>query len=144
MKIMVINGPNLNLLGVREPMIYGTKTLVDLEKMMLDYVVEMGIELKFYQSNHEGAIVDKIHEAYFNKMDGIILNPAAYTHTSVALLDALKAIGIPCVEVHLSDISKREGFRKTSYVKEVCVKTISGLGFDGYLRAIDELRRLLG
>lgn len=144
MKIMIINGPNLNMLGIREPLIYGTKTLNELEELIENYARNKNIEVTYFQSNHEGSIVDRIQDAYIENYDGIIINPAAYTHTSVALLDALKAVGIPTVEVHLSDVNKREGFRKISYVREACIKTISGLGFEGYLRAIDELVLTLG
>lgn len=138
MKILVINGPNLNMLGIREPDIYGKSTYKDLCEMLKAHAEKRGIELEVFQSNHEGAIVDKIQSAYDNT-DGIVINPAAYTHTSVALLDALKAVAIPTVEVHISDVSKREDFRSISYVREYCEKTISGKGFDGYIEAIDYL-----
>lgn len=138
MKILVLNGPNINMLGIREPDIYGNNTYLDLCKMITDYAKEKGIEVKLFQSNHEGALVDEIQDAY-GKFDGIVMNPAAYTHTSVALLDALKSVGIPCVEVHISDVSKREDFRQISFVRSACVKTIAGLGFKGYLDAIDYL-----
>lgn len=140
MKILVINGPNLNMLGIREPDIYGKSTYSDLVKLITDYADKKGIEVKLFQSNHEGALVDEIQAAY-KVFDGIVINPAAYTHTSVALLDALKAVGIPTVEVHISDVSSREDFRSISYVRAACIKTISGKGFDGYLQAIDELER---
>ena len=138
MKILVVNGPNLNMLGIREPHIYGNKTYGDLCSMINGYALSKGIEVEIYQSNHEGAIVDKIQEAY-GKADGIVINPAAYTHTSVAILDALKSVGIPSVEVHISDVSKREDFRQISYVREYCFKTICGHGFDGYIEAIESI-----
>lgn len=138
MKILVLNGPNINMLGIREPDIYGKETYEDLCRLITDYAEEKGIEVKLFQSNYEGALVDEIQAAY-GKYDGIVINPAAYTHTSIALLDALKSVGIPCVEVHISDVSKREDFRQTSYVRLACKKTIMGLGFNGYLRAIDFL-----
>ena len=140
MKILVINGPNLNMLGIREPSVYGNNTYSDLCSLINDYAKKLGVEVEIYQSNHEGDLVDKIQSAY-NKADGIVINPAAYTHTSVALLDALKAVAIPAVEVHISDVSKREDFRQISFVRSYCFATISGLGFNGYLDAID---RLLG
>lgn len=142
MKFLVINGPNLNMLGVREPEIYGSATLKELEEMITGYTGEKGIDVEFFQSNHEGAIVDKIQEAYGNT-DAIIINPAAYTHTSVAIPDAIKAVGIPAVEVHLSDVDKREDFRKISYVSPVCVATVKGKHFKGYLEAVDILVREL-
>jgi len=138
MKILVINGPNLNMLGIREPEIYGAETYTDLCKQITDYAEEKGIEVEFFQSNHEGDLVDKIQKSYGNT-DGIVINPAAYTHTSIALLDALKTVGIPSVEVHISDVSKREEYRKISFVREYCFKTISGHGFKGYIEAIDAL-----
>lgn len=138
MKILVINGPNLNMLGVREPEIYGKADYHTLCSMIKCHAVEMGVEVEIYQSNHEGYLVDKIQEAY-GRVDGIVINPAAYTHTSVALLDALKAVGLPAVEVHISDVSKREDFRSVSYVREYCMKTIAGHGFNGYLEAMDIL-----
>ena len=125
MKILVLNGPNINMLGIREPDIYGKETYKDLCKLITDYAEEKGVEVKLFQSNHEGALVDEIQDAY-GKFDGIVINPAAYTHTSVALLDALKSVGIPCVEVHISDVSKREDFRQTSYVRLACKKTFMG------------------
>lgn len=138
MKILVINGPNLNILGIREPHIYGKNTYNDLCKLITDYAVENGVEIKIFQSNHEGALVDEIQAAY-QKFDGIVINPAAYTHTSVAILDAVKSVGIPTVEVHISAVETREDFRQVSFVRQACIKTITGLGFDGYLRAIDAL-----
>lgn len=139
MKILVINGPNLNFLGIREPQIYGNKTYSDLCLMINQKAKDCNLDIEIYQSNHEGDIVDKIQKAYFEKIDGIVINPAAYTHTSVAILDALKAVMIPCVEVHISDINEREEFRKHSYVGMVAQKTIKGKGFEGYLEAIDYL-----
>ena len=138
MKLLVINGPNLNMLGIREPDIYGKSTYKDLCLMIQSHAEKKGIEVEIYQSNHEGDLVDKIQSAY-GKKDGIVINPAAYTHTSVALLDALKAVGIPAVEVHISDVSKREDFRQISYVRAYCEKTIAGHGFEGYLEAMDFL-----
>ena len=143
MKILVLNGPNLNMLGIREPEIYGNKTYKDLVAMIGEHAVKRGVEVEVYQSNHEGDLVDKIQSAY-NSFDGIIINPAAYTHTSIALLDALKAVGIPAVEVHISDMNGREEFRKTSFVRAACVKTVSGKGFDGYVEALDFLIKHIG
>ena len=133
MKILVINGPNLNLLGVREPSVYGRETYSDLKEKITDHAKEIGVEVEILQSNHEGDLVDYFHRAYYTKVDGIVINPAAYTHTSIALLDAVKAVGIPTVEVHISDVSKREDFRAA------CVATISGRGTKGYLDAMDLL-----
>jgi len=138
MKLLVINGPNLNMLGIRERNIYGTRTFKDLEQFILDCCREAGVEAELFQSNHEGAIVDKIQQAYRNA-DGIVINPAAYTHTSVAILDALKAVMIPAVEVHLSDINTREAFRSISYAGLACEAHYIGLGFEGYRRAIEYL-----
>ena len=138
MKILVINGPNLNMLGIREPDVYGKSTYKDLVEMIQSHADKKGVEVEFYQSNHEGDIVDKIQAAYGNA-DGIIINPAAYTHTSIAILDALKAVGIPTVEVHISKIEERESFRQNSYVSLLAKKTITGKGFDGYIEAFDEL-----
>ena len=135
MRILVINGPNLNMLGIREPDIYGKGTYAELVAMIQKYADEKGVEVELFQSNHEGAIVDKIQEAY-GVFDGIVINPAAYTHTSVAILDALKAVAVPTVEVHISDIDEREPFRKHSYVSLIAKKTIKGMGFRGYLEAI--------
>ena len=136
MKLFIINGPNLNMLGIREPEIYGTLTLQDIESKMKLYCVKNNIDVEFYQSNHEGEIVDIIQSAY-KKADGIIINPAAYTHTSVAILDALKAVDVDTVEVHLSDVDEREDFRKLSYVSLFAKKVIKGKGADGYIEAID-------
>ena len=138
MKILVINGPNLNMLGIREPDIYGRKTHVELLLYIKEEADRLGVAVEFYQSNHEGDIVDKIQSAYGNT-DGIVINPAAYTHTSIAIPDALKAVGIPTVEVHISDISSREAFRRISYVSPVALKTIAGKGFEGYILAMNEL-----
>lgn len=138
MKILVINGPNLNMLGIREPDIYGKNTYVELCNLINDYAKNQCVEVEIYQSNHEGDLVDKIQEAY-KKIDGIVINPAAYTHTSVAILDAVKSVGIPAVEVHISKVEDREDFRQVSFIRKACIKTITGLGFDGYLRAIDAL-----
>ncbi len=136
MKILVINGPNLNMLGIREPAIYGDKSFDALQKFIRQSADELGHSVTLFQSNHEGEIVDIIQSAY-GVFDGIVINPAAYTHTSVAILDALKAVGIPTVEVHLSDINEREEFRKFSYISMVAKKTICGLGFDGYKIALE-------
>ena len=136
MKILVLNGPNLNMLGIREPAVYGTTNYATLEKMIEDYGKNESLDVEVFQSNHEGVLVDKIQQAWFDKVDGIVFNPGAYTHTSIALLDALKAVQIPCVEVHISDVSKREKFRQVSYIREACVATISGHGLDGYIEAI--------
>ena len=138
MKILVLNGPNINMLGIREPKIYGKETYADLLSKIQNYATERKVDLKVFQSNHEGVLVDEIQAAY-KKFDGIVFNPAAYTHTSIALLDALKAVGIPTVEVHISDVSLREDFRQISYVREACIATIAGHGTDGYLEAIDLL-----
>ena len=139
MKILVLNGPNLNFLGIREPEIYGKETYNDLVNTVRAYAEGCGVEVSFFQSNHEGALVDAIQQAFHDRVDGIILNPAAYTHTSVALLDAVKAVGIPTVEVHISDVSKREDFRQKSFVRSACIATVMGLGFAGYCRAMDIL-----
>ena len=139
MKILVLNGPNLNMLGIREPDIYGASTYDDLISMIAAHCEEKGIEVKCLQSNHEGDLVDYIQQAYFDKFDGIVINPGAYTHTSVALLDALKAVQLPAVEVHISKVNEREAFRQISYVSYYCSKTITGKGFDGYIEAIDFL-----
>ena len=135
MKILVINGPNINMLGIREPAIYGKSTFADLLALLEQTALAEGITIDQFQSNHEGALVDTIQAAY-GKYDGIVINPAAYTHTSVAILDALKAVGIPAVEVHISDVDSREAFRQISYAGMACVKTIKGQGLDGYRQAI--------
>ena len=139
MKISVINGPNINLLGIREPDIYGQESYEALVRLLTERAAELGVEIGFFQSNHEGAIVDEIQRAFFDGVDGIILNPAAYTHTSIAIADALKAVKLPTVEVHISDVSKREAYRQVSFVREVCVKTIAGEGLRGYVSALDFL-----
>lgn len=139
MKILVINGPNMNMLGIRQPEIYGHATYEDLKSMIAGEAERLGAEVSFFQSNHEGALVDAIQQAYFDGVEGIILNPAAYTHTSVALLDALKAVAIPTVEVHISDVAAREDFRQISYVRPACIATVRGRGFAGYLDAVDIL-----
>ena len=139
MKFLVINGPNLNMLGIREPEHYGNETYADLEAKIKNYCLQKGIEAEIKQSNIEGELVDFIQAAYFDRVDGIVINPAAYTHTSVALLDALKAVSLPCVEVHISDVSSREDFRQISYVRAACISTVSGKGTDGYLIAIDRI-----
>ena len=138
MKILVINGPNLNMLGIREPDIYGRETYESLCRKIRDHAEKRGIEVTLYQSNHEGDLVDAIQQAY-GKADGIVINPGAYTHTSIAILDAVKAVGIRTVEVHISDVDAREEFRKVSYIRAACEKTISGHGTDGYLEAMDYL-----
>ena len=138
MKILVLNGPNLNLLGIREPGIYGSETYRDLLEKIAAHAQTRGVSVDFFQSNHEGALVDRIQEAYGNT-DGIIINPGAYTHTSIALLDAVKAVGIPTVEVHISDVARRETFRSVSYIRAACVGSIIGHGTDGYLEAMDLL-----
>ena len=139
MKVLVINGPNLNMLGIREPDIYGAKTFKDLEEFIKKSADDLGMDISLFQSNHEGEIVDIIQSAY-NVFDGIVINPAAYTHTSIAILDALKSVCIPTVEVHISDISTRESFRQFSYVSLVAKKTICGHGFDGYKMALEYLK----
>ena len=138
MKILVINGPNLNMLGCREPEIYGSKTYKDLRKQIKEFAKEKGVRVSFFQSNCEGDLVTAIQKAY-KKYDGIVINPGAYTHTSIALLDAVKSVLVPTVEVHISDVSAREDFRKMSYIRAACIGTISGKGFDGYNDAINLL-----
>lgn len=136
MKILVINGPNMNMLGIRQPEIYGSATYEDLKAMIREEAARLHVEVDFFQSNHEGALVDAIQQAYFDHVDGIVINPAAYTHTSVALLDAVKAVGIPTVEVHVSDPDSREEFRHVSYIRAACVGTVRGHGLPGYLEAL--------
>lgn len=143
MKILVLNGPNINMLGIREPGIYGKQTFADLLDLLNKTAIETGIEIDQYQSNHEGALVDKIQAAY-GDYDGIVINPAAYTHTSVAILDALKSVSIPAVEVHISDVDSREAFRQISYAGMYCEKTIKGQGLDGYRQAITYLAEKYG
>jgi len=135
-RILVINGPNLNMLGIRQPEIYGHTTYQDLLDMIQKEADCLGVEVTFFQSNHEGALVDAIQQAYFDKVDGIIINPGAYTHTSIALLDAVKAVNIPTVEVHISDPDSREEFRRISYIREACIATIKGHGLPGYPEAL--------
>lgn len=144
MNILVINGPNLNMLGIREPGIYGDDNYESLVKKIEDHCESKGIDVECLQSNHEGDIVDMIQQAYFDKVDGIVINPGAYTHTSVAILDALKSVDIPAVEVHISDVSAREEFRQISYVSCYCFKTIMGEGLNGYIHAIDLIEEKLG
>ena len=139
MKLLVINGPNLNMLGVREPDHYGKETYKDLCQKIEKHCEEKGILVDIYQSNHEGDLVDRIQKAYFDKADGIVINPGAYTHTSIALLDAVKSVSIPTVEVHISKVEEREDFRQVSFIRAACVKTITGQGTAGYLEAIDFL-----
>ena len=142
MKILVLNGPNINMLGIREPGIYGKNTFGDLLQLLEDTAKELNIEIEQYQSNHEGCLVDRIQEAY-GKVDGIVINPAAYTHTSVAILDALKSVSIPAVEVHISDVDSREAFRQISYAGLACCKTIKGHGLQGYREATEYLADLI-
>lgn len=139
MKILVMNGPNLNMLGIREPALYGSGTYDALCEKIRVYCAEKNVQVVFYQSNHEGALVDRIQQAYFEGIDGIVINPGAYTHTSIALLDAVKSVSIPTVEVHISKVEEREAFRQVSYIRAACVATITGKGFDGYLEGIDIL-----
>ena len=139
MKLLVINGPNINMLGIREPDIYGTESYAELIRMINAHAAKLGVEIENFQSNHEGAIVDKIQTAYFDGIDGIVINPAAYTHTSVAIADALKAVMIPTVEVHISAVETREAFRQISYVRDIAKKTMTGKGLAGYIDAIDFL-----
>lgn len=143
MRILVINGPNINMLGIREPGIYGSDSFETLSNNVKTHTAKAGIEVKLFQSNHEGALVDEIQAAY-GKFDGIVINPGAYTHTSIALLDAVKAVSIPTVEVHISDIASREDFRQISYIRKACVKTICGHGIAGYTEAIDYLIKEYG
>jgi 3-dehydroquinate dehydratase type II len=139
MKLLILNGPNLNLLGLREPNIYGSESYAELCERIRSYADERGIEVRLVQSNHEGELVDAIQQAYFDGLDGIVLNPGAYTHTSIALLDALKGVGLPAVEVHISDPDTREEFRRISFVRAACLATIKGHGTQGYFEAIDLL-----
>ena len=140
MKILIINGPNLNLLGIREPEIYGKQNYAELVRMIDRHAAELGVEATVFQSNHEGAIVDRIQQAYFEGVNGIVINPAAYTHTSVAILDALKEVALPAVEVHLSDVDAREAFRHVSYAGMACFARFTGLGFEGYRQAVLALK----
>ena len=139
MNILVINGPNLNMLGISEPALYGSGTYDALCEKISAYCQSQNITVQFYQSNHEGDLVDRIQKAYFEGVDGIVINPGAYTHTSIALLDAVKSVSIPTVEVHISKVEEREDFRQVSFIRAACVATITGKGFDGYLEAIDIL-----
>lgn len=136
MKLFILNGPNLNMLGIREPKHYGKETYAALCEKIREHARTLGIEVELFQSNHEGTLVDKIQEAYFEGIAGIVINPGAYTHTSIALLDAVKSVSIPTVEVHISDVNAREDFRKQSYIRAACIATISGHGTDGYLEAM--------
>ncbi|MBR4719989.1 MAG: type II 3-dehydroquinate dehydratase [Lachnospiraceae bacterium] len=139
MRIRVINGPNINMLGIREPDVYGRTTYNDLEDMIKDHAQKNEIQVEVMQSNHEGDLVDMIQDCY-KKVDGIVINPGAYTHTSIAILDALKAVSVPAVEVHISNVDEREDFRQISYIRKACVRTISGHGVNGYLEAVDILK----
>ena len=141
MKFLILNGPNINMLGIREPEIYGRQSYEDLVNLIKKHAAEIGVEVEFYQSNHEGDLVDAIQKAYFDHIDGIVFNPAAYTHTSVAIADAVKGVGIPTVEVHISEVSKREDFRRISYFRDVACLSVTGMGFDGYLKALDHLAK---
>ena len=143
MKILVINGPNLNMLGIREPALYGSGTYDALCEKIRSFCDSNGLEVQFYQSNHEGCLIDRIQEAYRDGTDGIVINPGAYTHTSIALLDAVKSVCIPTVEVHISKVEEREDFRQISYIRLACVATVTGKGFDGYLEAIGILMEKL-
>ena len=138
MKLLILNGPNINMLGVREPDIYGKETYASLQNRIQEHAMARGVNVRIVQTNHEGVLVDEIQQAY-GKYQGIVINPAAYTHTSIAILDAVKAVGIPTVEVHISDLSKREDFRQISYIRAACIATVSGHGTDGYLEAMDLL-----
>jgi len=144
MKILVMNGPNLNMLGIREPDKYGRETYDDLLTKIRSHCKERGIEVDFYQSNHEGALVDRIQQAYFDNTDAIVINPGAYTHTSIAILDAVKSVMIPTAEVHISNVKEREDFRQISYIRAACCFTVMGHGTDGYLEAIDYLHETIG
>ena len=141
MKFLILNGPNINMLGIRDPEIYGRQSYEDLVNLIKKHAAKIGVEVEFYQSNHEGDLVDAIQKAYFDHIDGIVFNPAAYTHTSVAIADAVKGVGLPTVEVHISEVSKREDFRQISYIRDVACLTVTGMGFDGYLKALDHLAK---
>ena len=143
MKLLILNGPNLNMLGIREPDIYGAQTYAALEAFIREHCARLGVQCEIFQSNHEGVLVDKI-QAALGDADGIVINPAAYTHTSVAILDALKAVSLPAVEVHLSDVNAREEFRRLSYAGMACEKTYAGYGFDGYRMAVEYLAEKYG
>ena len=142
MKILVINGPNINMLGIREPGVYGSQSYAELLRLLTVWAQELGVEMEHFQSNHEGCLVDRIQKAY-GVFDGIVINPAAYTHTSIAILDALKAVGIPAVEIHISDVKQREAFRQISYAGMACIHTIMGQGLDGYRQAMVYLKDYL-
>lgn len=142
MKILVINGPNINMLGIREPGVYGSQSYQELLRLLDVWTKDLGVEMEHFQSNHEGSIVDQIQEAY-GKFDGIVINPAAYTHTSIAILDALKAVAIPAVEIHISDVKSREDFRQVSYAGKACIHTVMGQGLDGYRQAMVYLKNHL-
>lgn len=142
MKLLVLNGPNINMLGIREPGVYGSQSYSELLRLLEVWADELGVEMEHYQSNHEGYLVDKIQQA-IGVFDGIVINPAAYTHTSIAILDALKAVALPAVEVHISDVSQREKFRQVSYAGKACIKTIMGQGLDGYRQAMAFLKEVL-
>ena len=144
MKRLVLNGPNINMLGIREPEIYGRATYEDLVRIIKEHAESRGVAVEFYQSNHEGDLVDAIQKAYFDGVDGIVFNPAAYTHTSVAIADAVKAVGIPTAEVHISDVSKREAFRSVSYLRSAAAVTVIGRGIEGYNLAMDQLLDRIG
>ena len=144
MKLLILNGANINMLGIREPDIYGRQSFQDLINSVQAHADEKGVQVEFYQSNHEGDLVDAIQKAYFDKVNGIVFNPGAYTHTSLAIADAVKAVGIPTVEVHISAVEKREAFRQVSYIRDVCVHTITGQGIAGYNQAVDFLTENYG
>lgn len=144
MKLLILNGPNLNLLGIREPEIYGRRSYDDLTRLVAAHAEELGVEVTFFQSNHEGDLVDAIQKAYFDGLDGIVCNPAAYTHTSLAIADAVKGVGLPTVEVHISDVRSREDFRQVSYIRAAAIATVMGEGFAGYCHALDLLVAHLG
>ena len=143
MKLYVLNGPNLNMLGIREPAIYGKEDYASLVRLVEAHAAAKHIEVLCFQTNYEGGLVDKIQEAYFEGADGIIINPGAYTHTSIAILDALKSTSLPAVEVHISDLSKREDFRQISYIRSACIRSVIGEGFQGYLHAMDILEEYI-
>ena len=143
MKIKIINGPNMNMLGRREPDLYGVVTYEGLVEYVKNFALKNNVDVEFFQSNYEGALIDEIQKAYFDNVDGIVINPAAYSHTSIGILDALKAVNIPAVEVHMTDISEREEFRRKTYTSLYCFKIIKGLGKEGYIEAIKELMKVV-